>query len=280
MKDLKTIRETVNENEFNEYILNKFNEDIEKDAIEIKNTILDTRLNLLNITNKEDADKYKEYLMDNYKLKSFFQVTSLFRTSEYIKNKLEIRQTQTYKYNQTIYNKITLLEKFEEHYKISRFGIDYNNVILEPHQDENNEYHHPIIMDFQNINVLPEISDDYKKAYLLNFSARKSEKYKYDSIYEIQKVYINMIRHISDNIPIIENKQKRIKGTTERKYLHNLDVNQIKHIIQLASLNSPGLSNYKHEQIEKLTKIKPIIKESDELEEDKILEDYLFGKNI
>jgi hypothetical protein len=87
-----------------------------------------------------------------------------------------------------------------------------------------------------------------------------------------------MIRHISDNIPIIENKQKRIKG--EKKYFYYLDVNQIKHIIQLASLNSPGLSNYKHEQIEKLTKIKPIIKESDELEEDKILEDYLFGKNI
>lgn len=283
-KDLKELRESIKDSEFSEYILKKFNgkendeiaED-ESNKLE-KYSILDTRLNLLNITKQEDAELYKEYIMDNYKLKSFFQVTSLFRTSEFIKNKLEVRQRQSYKYNQTLYNKITLLEKFEEHYKISRFGLNYKNLILEPYQ-ENNELYKPVLMEFKDLQTEPEICEDFKTAYLANFSTRKSDKYQYNSSYELEKVYLNMIKHIADNIAITESKKKKIPGTQQTRYHYYLNVNQMKDLMNLACLNNPSLNNYELEIIEKLTGIKPIIKEEEE-EENSEIEDYIFSKII
>jgi len=120
-----------------------------------------------------------------------------------------------------------------------------------------------------------------KTAYLTNFSARKSDKYQYNSSYELLKVYINMIKHIADNIPIVEGIQKRIKGTNSRQYKYYLNVNQVKDLMTLASLNSQRLNNYELEIIEKLTGIKPIIKAHFEEEEEKNsnIEDYIFFKN-
>jgi len=74
-KELKELRDSIKENEFNEYILkNLMVKKMMKSQKTIRNSleahsILDTRLNLLNITKKEDAELYKEYLIDNYKLK-------------------------------------------------------------------------------------------------------------------------------------------------------------------------------------------------------------------
>jgi hypothetical protein len=85
---------------------------------------------LLNIPSKEEAEKYKVFLTDEYALRNYFNLLTLFRTDQYIKLKNQEKLNETFKIKilSNVYNKLSLLKTFEKHYKINRFDFVFENV--------------------------------------------------------------------------------------------------------------------------------------------------------
>ena len=293
--EMKEVYEEIKEAQFDDFLDIKFKEyeteeEVKADAgnrekLKTTYSTMDTRCKLLNIKEREDAEKYKIFLSNEYALKNYFDLILLFRTDEYIRKKFELKNTQTYQIKTItcIYNKLNLLKLFEEHYKISRFGIDYEDIerVLETDK-EGNEYYKPLLMEFKNIDMTTQISEDFKKLYLDNFSRRKSDKYQYTTKYELKKVYINMIRNICGDIPIITTCRFRNKETNILEYNYYLDIDKITDLLHLVTLNNPKLKEFEKDDVEKLTGI-TARKSKDvtcrEEDEDEMIENYLFSKN-
>ena len=69
----------------------------EQECLNSKYKNLNGRCNLLNIPSKEEAEKYKVFLTDEYALKNYFNLLTLFRTEQYIKTKHQEKATETFK---------------------------------------------------------------------------------------------------------------------------------------------------------------------------------------
>lgn len=275
-------REYLNEikqEEFDIYLKLKFPEEIPSVS---SNIIIENRRKLLNIGTSDDAKKYKIFLTDEYALRHYFNTILLLRNEKYITKKYKEKSKHTYqiKLLGNIYNKIKILKEFETHYKIDRFGLDLNKINQSTFvNDEGINCYHPLHMEFDNFDMTTEISDEFKEVYLELFSRRRSDKYKYDSKYELIKVYINMIKNIFGDIPIVKSK----RGTKGKKeYQYYLDVNILIGIVELIKLGNSKLSNFNQLLIEKITLITPTIKEGYNIDtdEDDNIEKYLFNKII
>ena len=108
------------------------------------------------------------------------------------------------------YSKVNLLIKFEKHYNITHFGIDYDNIVLKKVEADKTlkvenvdefevlcddvELYEPILMEFNGIDETKVISEDFQLLCKNAFSTRKSDKFQYDSKYELKKTYVNMIK--------------------------------------------------------------------------------------
>jgi len=259
-KEFNEIYETIKEEELKEFLDSTYNElndeeDIKKyEEVQYKHSILKSRLTLLNIPDRVEAEKYKLFFTDEYALKNYFNFITLLRTDEYIKNKNAEKLSQTFKIKNlsNVYNKLSLLDQLEKHYNITRFNFN-----------------------FDEINIENEISKKYQTLCKEIFRSTKIIDYKIK--YELLKAYIQMIKNICGDIQIITSKQVKKNKKTEWQYKMNIET--LKDLITLVKFNNPSLKNFNIELIEKLTGIKPE-EESKVLtkDEDELINYYLFQK--
>ena len=255
----KLIYEEIKEEHFDKFKQLYFNIETEEDLDTLKKEykILNDRTELLNIGTPEEADQYKNLLTNEYQLRYYFNFLNLFKTSEYIRTKEKNRQTETFecKIVSTIYNKISLLEKFEKHYKINRFDFTFDNV-----------------------DITKQIGEDFKQLYTSLFPKRTSKQF--NTKQQLIQVYVNMIKNIGGDIPLITTgKKKQIEGV--RTYTYSLNDTTIKTYLTLAKKANMSLSSYNLPFVEKLTGLKPdnkIIHLGDEDNEDD--EDYKLNNYI
>jgi hypothetical protein len=259
-KQLIETRELINDNEFNEYINSAFIElETDENLEEVEKTnrkhkILSTRASLLNICKKEDAEKYKIFITDEYSLLSYYNFLSLFRTDEYIKTKATEKANASFKIRTiaNVYTKVQLLKLFESHYKIKRFDLEFE------------------------IKDIPEINDDFKTLYSNIFPKRTKKTYTTSKA--LRQIYINLIRNICGDLPIITQKNIKVNGKNDYKYTLNKTL--IEELITLCKINNCGLKNYNTKLVEIITGIKPDIEPSNYhyCDEEEIKVDYMFGK--
>jgi hypothetical protein len=257
---INLVYDTVKETDFDEYVENYYKEmhtDADEDNYKAncsKHAILNNRLTLLNIPTKPEAEKYKQFIMDEYYLKDYYDVIKLLRTDDFIKLKLNEKIKSSFKVKtvSTVYNKVLILSKFESHYKISRLNFDFTNIQIES-----------------------EIKDDLK---LLINEVFRTTKNKYNSQYELLKLYVLMIKNICGDLQIVTSE----KGTkrTDRKYKFILNIELLKDLVQLMKYKNPVLNNFDTKLIETHTSIKPDKKPISEYlkDEDNDFENYLFNK--
>lgn len=260
-------------------------------------SIYDKRRSLLRIINTDDLKKYQNFICCEYSLTYYFDFLKLLRTNDYVLECLGIKAKKSFSLAMinNSYNKMNLLIQFEKHYKIKRFGIDPDNIVLKKikadktlkveNVDEGEvlcddvELYEPILMEFNGIDDTKVISEDFQLLCKNAFSARKSDKFQYDSKYELKKTYVNMIKNICGDLKVITQKQVRVNKS--REYQYYLNINEVIRLVELLSISNSSFQNMDAVLIEKLTKIKPIKKSVIELiiDEDESFEKYHFGKN-
>ena len=179
--------------DFSKLVFNIVEEEDYKKLINKYKTYYD-RLNLLNISNEEELNTYKIYIEDDYKLKSYFSSIALFKTSDYILKKLNEKKSNGFdiKITNTVYNKIRLLETFENHYKIERFNLD-----------------------FKDVNTENEISKEFKSIYQSLYPRLKQKNFKTKE--DILKIYVNILKDIANEVPIISSVARKTKDRTKSK---------------------------------------------------------------
>lgn len=253
----KQIYNEIKETKINEFV-NLYFDDENTNFKEVEQNYkpLVDKANLLNISTKDEFEKYKEYMTDPYKLESYYNSLNLFKTNEYIEKRIKKKQDETLnlKLINNSYSKIKLLEYFENHYKIKRFN-------------------------FEDVDINNEIDETFKELYASIFPKRKPKNYKDKQ--ELLKIYVNIIKSICGEITIITQEQKM--KNKKRIYEYNLNIEIIKELIILCKMKNPTLKGYNLELIEKLTGIKPELTtenniyfgDDDEDEENKYKE-YLF----
>jgi len=227
-----------------------------------KYKILLKRHDMLGLKTRDDAEATKNVLSDEYSLRNYFNVLGLFKTSEYIRSKLESKIEESFKiktYN-NVYNKISLIEKFEKHYKIKRF--DFKS--------------------FENIDIKNEFSDKNQELYNDLFD---SVKQNFKDKHELILIYLNMLRSVAGGkggIPIIERIKTKIKVDNKWKNscVFRPNIEMITSIINMAKNKNPELKHYNLDLVKALTGIEPSQKIVDDLFKDEEEEyvSYLFNK--
>ena len=124
MTELKDDRIEQYDNLFDEY-LNANDNDRTKNKFENINN----NIKVLNLpTNTEVLTKFKEYLMNPFKLNDHMNIIRMLKSDEYIKNKLiKINeQNQKIKSIDNIYNKISILRKLEQSLFLKPLQVNYS----------------------------------------------------------------------------------------------------------------------------------------------------------
>ena len=232
--EFKELFETTEAEKFEIFINLYFNMETEEDYEKIKKefNVLSKRVDLLNLPNKDEALKHQILITDDYALKTYYNLLNLLKTNDYIRLKQCQKRKEVFEVKSlaTTFNKVLLLIKFELHYKIDRFNFD-----------------------FKNIDPSKEISDKFKELYSALFPKRTSKLYK--TKFDLLKIYVNLIKNICGDIPLIDRKQVKRNGKKEYDYIINKDV--LTDIITLAKYKNPSLKNYNLELVESLTGLKP-----------------------
>lgn len=259
-KQITEIYNQLKEDDFDTFIDAKF-KDLDNEIELVKNaetmeeyTVMNNRLSLLNLPNKDEAEKYKIFIIDEYALTNYYNFLSLFRKSDYIQNKLNEKRKASFKVKavNSMFSKVSLLETFEAHYKIDRFTLDFKDV------DETNE-----------------ISNEFQILYQQTFPKQNIKSFK--TKYDLVKIYVNIIKYICGDLPIIAT----IKGKDGTKSIWKYKLNKtlLEELITLCKHNNPILSNFDIEFIEKITGIKPELKTTLNIkDEDDLVNNYLFNK--
>ena len=114
-------------------------------------------------------DEYQNYLSDKYILSSFFKFLILFKTDEYIQQKLNnLSKTSYYlKYLDGIYNKVFHIRKFEKLCKISPFEVENKVEFIKTKTDITDEEWDKMKVIFRNTKTKPENKFDAVKLYKL-----------------------------------------------------------------------------------------------------------------
>jgi hypothetical protein len=156
------------------------------------------RIKILNLKPDElDIDKLGYLVYDEYNLNSYFNLLKLFKTDDYIDEKMDDLNIKSYsvKMVNNVYNKIGLIRKFEKLFNIQPFDFDF---ILENDGDINK------LTDSEFIK--------YKKIF-------RSEKKKPAKLNDLKIFYKQMIENITGNkLDIITQKRIVINNKKIRKY--------------------------------------------------------------
>jgi hypothetical protein len=159
------------------------------------------RINILNLKPDElDIDNLGYLIYDEYNLNSYFNLLKLFKTYEYINDKMDDLNIKSYsvKIVNNVYNKIGLLRKFEKLFNIQPFDFNFK-------LDEND---------------ISKLTDSefikYKKIF-------RSEKKKPAKLNDLKIFYKQMIENITGNNLniIIKDKNKKVNGVKTYQYFIN-----------------------------------------------------------
>jgi hypothetical protein len=252
--------EMITEEDFQNFLTLKYTEiDKEEDIdnmykqLSEKYKHFSNRFQLLNFPSREEAEKYKIFLMDEYSLKNYYEFMNLVRTDEYIikKNNEKIKNTFKIKSLSKSFNKISLISEFEKHYKISRFDLDFSKVDDKIVINEN----------FQKLckNIFRTEKDDFKTKEGL------------------KKIYILMIKNMCGDLPIILSKQKGKKKIRE----YTINTIFFTELITIMKYKNPQLLNFNTELIKQISGISPEKECMDEElyeDENQFFNNYLFNK--
>ena len=124
MNELKDDRIEQYDNLFDEYINAN-----ENDKTKNKFETINNNVKVLNLPNNKDIlTKYKEYLMNPFKLNDHMNIIRMLKSDEYIKNKLiKINeQNQKIKVIDNVYNKISILRKIEQSLFLKPLQVNYS----------------------------------------------------------------------------------------------------------------------------------------------------------
>ena len=200
---------------------------------------------------------YKIFLQDEHALTNLFNFQKLFKTEEFITNRVEQNSIncQKVKNLSNSYTKINLLRIFEKVYNIDRLDFKFLNISL-----DNNLTTDEI-----------ELINNVYRSTKTDLSTKEN----------VIKLYINMIKNICGDLPIIISSQKGKKKI--RVYEINKEL--LVDLLTLTKFKNPYLKNYNTVIVKKLTDIEPDIEppkkcETPEeyIEIEEIYNTYLFGK--
>lgn len=220
---------------------------------ELKNDILTKRVQLLKLYDVEDYETYKNYIRDDYALGGYFNFQKLFRSDEFLTNKIKenYENNQQIKNISNVYSKMRLLLEFEKHFNIKRLDIEMNNLKL----DEK----------------FPKDVMEYIKTIFRFKNNITNNKYK------IQQYYVKMLENITDGMPLFIKQKKQINNV--RQYEYTLNKEYITMLIKLVLLQTPSLDKYNKDLIFEITKLKPIKKTEIKItDDDELYAEYLFNK--
>lgn len=247
----KELKDAEDFDEFKKEIFEEIKEDITDEELEEqmkkqeenikKYPILHLRHNLLQVP-KKDIEKYIMFYTDEHILKKYYGILNLFRTEEYIKEKINNKKQNNFyvKILFDILTKINLLSQVEKHYKIERFNLNMKDIIIDK-----------------------KLSDEFINLCKDIF---RLDDLKFDTKENIKDSYISMIKNISgsksykDELSLIN--VNRVGKKRTREYKINSMV--MKNIISLLKYSNPKLKNMNCELIEKQTGIKPELEEKTE----------------
>ena len=204
---------------------------IDEKPLDINYELLLKRHEIIGLSNKEDAFKYKIFIQDEHSLQNLFNFQKLFRTDEFISKQLikKLNESKKEKNLTTGYNKINLLRTFEKTYNISRLDFEFKNLSLE------NQLTEDIIKLFSNV-----------------FRTKKDNLKTKDNVI---KYYINLIKNICGDLPIINRNRKGIKKS--KIWIYSLEKELLKELFYLTKQKNPSLKNYNLELVERLSGILP-----------------------
>ena len=193
------------------------------------------RINILNLKPDElDIKNFGYLIYDEYNFNSYFNLLKLFKTDEYINEKMDDLNIKSYsvKIVNNVYNKIGLLRKFEKIFNIKSFDFDFKL--------ENND-------DFNKLTDAEFIK--YKKIF-------RSNKKKPVKLNDLKIFYKQMIENITGNNLniIIKDKNKKVDNKRIVKYCMN--ENLIKDFYYI-SLRNGEEHNYDYNFFEKFNVYKP-----------------------
>lgn len=173
------------------------------------------RIKILNLKHDElDIDKLGYLVYDEYNLNSYFNLLKLFKTNDYIDEKMDDLNIKSYsvKMINNVYNKIGLIRKFEKLFNIQPFDFDF---ILENEGDINK------LTDCEFIK--------YKKIF-------RSDKKKLAKLNDLKIFYKQMIENITgNNLDIII--KSRIRANNKQILKYSIDEKNIQKFYFLSIRN-------------------------------------------
>ena len=257
-RNMTDLRKIIEEMKFDEYV-NYYEEHKDDGLLELDMDdykFLDDRRKLLNLSEVKDIKEFNIFLRDEYKLRDYYGVMSLFKTNEYITKKLNNLQKDSFdvKNIDSKYNKINIIRKFEEHYKIQRFDFT-----------------------FENIDITVEPSNELKSVITHLFRTKKN---KYDTKKELVKIYIQLIRNICCDMPLIKSERGRILKTKNREQVYSIDVKLMSELFKLVPFKNKSFKNYNIDLIKKYITIEIVKPLNDGNVDDDDYANYAFGKTL
>jgi hypothetical protein len=244
-KEQKQLIETINDELFNDF-LNCPDDSIPelmKHRRQDKFVLLFENVNFLGLKYEpnETLLKYKETILDKYKLLEHNNIIRAVRTDEYIKQKFDNVEELNYniKTLESHFTKIRILRQFEQKYNLNMF--DFNN-------------------DFFNSEATVDLEDSYFKMLKSIF---RSEKKTPKTAKELKAFYIQMIKNITCNDLVIS-KTNRTGSTNEaRQTDYKLNRDLIKYHLQLNEFKNPNRLKF-HPQIIETFNIEVITSNNDD----------------
>ena len=242
VKQLKEVVKTEKDILLNEFIEANFEERMDQKYNNINNN-----KSLLNLDTDDEIKNYSFIIQNEFLIKNYFNVLTLFKTNEYIKNKIEYLNNNSFKikYFDSIYNKVSLIRKLEVKYNISPFDIEFKNAVFQAITDE--EY------------------TVYKQVF-------RSEKIKPADLRDAKILYIHYINNICGEIDIITS--KKVQKDKKRTLEYRFNEAEIIKIFDLAKLNIESFKNFDIELLAKFNIKLPVI---DEIIDIDVNNNYLFG---
>jgi hypothetical protein len=225
----------INDKEFQKFneLLHNINSEEDCKILSNDYKLYYDRYLLLGLSEKHHAEQYKILLTDEFALDNYFNTLNLFKNDDLIEKKLDTMKQNTFdiKSINSIYHKVKCLSMFESHYKIKR--LDFSS--------------------FENIDVSNKISKKFIEYYQTVFP--RQQKKQFNTVYDLTKIYANIIKSITGDIPLIISKV--VKKDKKCIYKYDVNLNQVKDLIELCKLKNTALKNYNHSLIKQLVNITP-----------------------
>jgi hypothetical protein len=208
-------------------LVDKHNEDLFKEYLTAEDKTL-VKFDMFNknvevlglpINNVDLLEKYKDQIMDKYKLNEHMDIIRLLKSDEYIDQKINnaIENGFDLKLPSNIYNKIKLLRVIETTYNIKPLDVDFKNE--------------------GDITMTDEVFTLFKTLF-------RTQKKKPNNYKELKKLYVGIIKSITCNDIITSKRNKKRTGGNRDENDYKLDVDFIKLHLELNKYKNKNMTGF------------------------------------